>query len=542
MSNLPLSVLPPPSTRHPLDKPTEHHRADPNPKQKRIWSIIAAANPGQKVIIGYGGAAGGGKTRGLVELAFDRAMDNPGCRILIGRKDLKDLRSTTMDQFDQHAPPGLVVKRNNVDHTRSIRMANWPTGVYSTIFFRELKDWMGLGSEEFTDAYIDEAGETAANAARMLLGRLRHTLPDIIMRTEKTQKTPWGRKTSEFPDGKPVKYVFLAASNPYPGWFKEWFIDGVLDDSLGDIPLHFVKALPSDNPYLPENYEADLRALWPQDWVRRLMEGRWDAFTGQVYPQFSTKLHLWLPKLPPENTWKRIIGGLDFGGQNPYDHYSAGIIAVELKNNRLIRVAEFENRGPGVVDRQINWMMAQQDRWCKPSTVPNRIHWCADRSQTVAIAMWQKMGFLVTPSKGGWDSVDMGIAMVGRRLDPDPGGLPGSFYTQDCIRFPERMSSYRYGEPIDGDSYAKRRPLDRLTDICDADRYMHELVESTYGSPAQGQMPTIEQSPGVGVEYAVKGRQPIHSQRLLNALQMPTFKSQRKATDWFSELMRNQKK
>lgn len=456
-------------------------------------------------LIGYGGAAGGGKTRALVELAIDLAQDYPGNKILIGRKDLKDLKTTTMEQFDMHCPDPLIVGRNNQEYTRKIRLADWPEGVVSTVIFRELKDYLGLGSEEYGAALLDEAGEIPVNSARMLLGRLRWQLPDIIRTTPKSLTNPWGRQ------GRDIKYVMAAASNPWPGWFESWFIKREMDEAglqtLGS-SIHFIPALPTDNPHLPHDYEARLRMTWPDDWVRRMMEGRWDAFEGQVYPMFNTSSctaggHLWDKPLPDKKEWKRVIGGLDFGGQNPYDHMTAGIVAIELKSGRTIRVAEFEERGPGVYDRQLAWMLAQESIWCNAMT-GRRIWWVADKNQSVAINQWQKMGFKVVPSKSGWDTVEHGIAMVARRLEPDPSGLPGSFYTGDLTQFPQRMASYRWEEPADDDHAVKRHPIKRNDDILDADRYMCELLDKQYGVPAPHQFPVVNQ---MRVNYA----QPVKS-------------------------------
>ncbi len=153
-------------------------RAKPTDVQKRIWEIIGRAKPAAMVIIGYGGAAGGGKTRGLVELAIDLASDSPGSKILVGRKDYADLRDTTLDQFDRACPPDLIVYRNDTEHVRHLRDPNWPEGVVSIVMFRELKDYLGIASQEYSAVLIDEAGEVPQNSAWMLLSRMRRDYED----------------------------------------------------------------------------------------------------------------------------------------------------------------------------------------------------------------------------------------------------------------------------------------------------------------------------------------------------------------------------
>jgi hypothetical protein len=490
---------------------TGYERAQPTEKQQQIWSLISRTKPGGLCLVGYGGAAGGGKTRGIVELALDLCQDFPGSKILIGRKDFSDLRTTTQEQFDMHCPPALLYRKNDSEHWRELRLKEWPEGVVSRVVFRELKDFMGLGSEEYMAILIDEAGEVPRKSALMLLSRLRWKLPPIIMETRRTPETPWGRASDEFPHGKPPKYVFMAASNPWPGWFEDWFVKREMDEDLLRIfsgAIHFVPALPSDNPYLPPDYEARLRAIYPADWVKRLMDGRWDAFEGQVYPEFSERTHCWRAKLPDESLWTAVIGGLDFGGQNPYDHYSAGMVAIVLKSNRIIRVSEFEERGGGVYDRQVAWMLAQEARWCNKFT-GRKLLWVADKTQMVAIHQWTRMGFKVKPSKGGPKSVDFGISMVKRRLDVDASGYPGSFYLPDLESFPERMKVYRYAEPRTDEDVVKREPIKRNDDILDADRYMHERLESTYGPPepyVKNLMPIVPSTPsGLTLPFPLAG-------------------------------------
>lgn len=475
-------------------QPKTFQRASPTPKQIQLWDIVRSVQPDALALIGYGGAAGGGKTRAIAELALDYALDFPGSRLMIGRKDFADLRTTTMLQFDMHTPRSLIWRKNDSEHWRDIKHPDWPEGLYSRVYFRELKDYLGLGSEEFNFIGIDEAGEVPSNSARMLLGRMRWRLLEPVMSTEKTPQTPWGRKSAKYPNGKLPPRIFVAASNPIPGWFEKWFVKRELPEDLLrgiNASVHFIPSLPKDNPFLPTDYEAQLRLLWPADWVKRMMEGRWDAFVGQVYPMFNHDMHCYRAQLPDPKEWVRIIGGLDFGGLNPFDHYSAGMVAIQLKSNRIIRVAEFEERGEHIVDRQMAWMLAQEARWCNEYT-GSRIWWVADKSQTAGIGLWKRMGFNIRMSRGGWDSVETGCAMVARRLEPDPTGYPGSFYLPSLTIFPERMVAYRYDEPPD-DEPARRVPVKKGDDLLDADRYMHELLDMPYGAPAPNQFPVVSQ-------------------------------------------------
>lgn len=441
----------------------------PTKTQLRVWDVIHRAPAGSLSLIGYGGAAGGGKTRTLAELAIDLCLSFPGTKVLIGRKDFADLRTTTMDEFYTVCPPELLVKRHDSEHWCAIRLPDWPEGVTSRVFFKELKDWLSLGSEQYGAVLIEEAGEVPEKSALMLLSRLRHPGPS--------------------------KYVFVAASNPWPGWFESWFVKRDLpEDLLRDLnaTVTFIPALIRDNPHLqpsPEAYEARLRALYPSDWVDRLVDGRFDAFVGQVYTGLSRSRHLWVGTLP---RFSRYVGGLDFGGQNPHDHMTAGVVAglvaphqPTAREDALLRFGAFEDRGPKVYERLLAWMRGVE------AQVHQRVEWVADRSQMWGIDLLKAQGFLIQGSHGGADSVDAGIGLQNRRFE-DAGA---SWFTEELLSAEpgaaargarswfERMTEYRWAEePANPSSVVPRVPIKRADDVVDADRYLHEAAD---GFPVQ---------------------------------------------------------
>lgn len=457
----------------------------PTERQRHIWELVAScAKPGAVTLLGYGGAAGGGKTRMLVEMAIDLALNYPGNRILIGRKDFNDLSSTVMESFFRYVPRKLVAGVNNNQHWVKLRLASWPAGVVSTIRFRELKDWTGLGSEEYGAVLIDEAGEVGTDSVLMLLSRLRWTLPAEVQNADR------------------MSYFFIAASNPFPGWFKDWFVDGKLSDEVKRMPqvsVHFIPAKASDNPHLPPHYETFLRAVYPASWVKRLMDGDWDVYIGQVYPQFDPSIHEWRKTSADGQTlipaFTRIIGGIDFGHPSMAAHKTAAIVAGITPGNRLIRLACFEEAGPDVYERLVRWMSEQERRWTQyivrdreqrrfkvfAESEDPRITWCADRSQ---IGWIQEMrhSFVVVPSQGGRGSVKWGIGLVSNRLNVDESGNPGSYYMPWMQNFADAMRRYMWPEINEGEP-APSTPLKVNDDLVDADRYMHEVAEKYMGDP-----------------------------------------------------------
>ena len=462
----------------------------PTKRQRALYQALERApNPGL-AMLGYGGAMGGGKTRAIVELALDAALMYPGNNILVARHNFTDLSSTTMQEFFSACPEHLIVRRQQ-SPTNLVQIAHpeWRGGKRSTINFRHLTDWTGLGSQQYGAVLIDEAGQVDADAALMLLTRLRHP----------AQQQRW----------------FVAASNPWPGWFERWFVhrelpEQAIHEAQGQVV--FIPAKIEDNPHLPPDYADLQRAILPGSWVDRFIEGKFDAFLGRVYPQFDPRVHCWTGPLP---RFSHFIGGLDFGAQADDAHYTAGIVAgltkdlpstysvaprsdagprapnfasgsasrsphsrpahrslsdprspdlpdAEPRPFTLIRLAEFEERGPGVYQRLEQWQQHCRRRF-------GRIRWCADRSQSAWIDHQRRRGIRVVPSNGGPDSVNWGIAIVQDRFAANP---PTSYYTPELTTFPERIRDYQWlrsqSNPI--------RPRKKLDDLLDADRYMHELA------------------------------------------------------------------
>ena len=263
-------------------------------------------------LLGYGGAMGGGKTRAIAELAIDAALAFPGNNVLVARHHLSDLSSTTMKEFFAHCPTGLIDRRQQAPtQLVQLRLPTWPEGQTSTVNFRHLSDWRGLGSQQYGAVLIDEAGQVDEDAALMLLTRLRHP----------AQQQRW----------------FVAASNPWPGWFQRWFVQRELpEDALraAQGQVTFIPAKIGDNPHLPENYAEVNHALMPPAWRERFIEGRFDALLGRVYPDFDPNIHAWDRPLP---RFSHYIGGLDFGGQTETAHYTAAILAGVARSDRSCR-------------------------------------------------------------------------------------------------------------------------------------------------------------------------------------------------------------
>ena len=199
---------------------------------------------------------------------------------------------------------------------------------------------------------------------------------------------------------------------------------------------------------------------------------------GAVY-SVDPGIHQWVGELPP---FKRFVGGIDIGGQNIHDHATAAILGgvtapgARCGPDRLVRLACFKDRGPGVYERLLRWMAV----W-EPS-LKRRIIWRGDKTQMLGLELLKRMGTQIRPSHGGPGSVNAGIGLVQQRLKIDAHGNPGSYYTAECQPWLEEAFAYRWSEaPEDPMRTVPKEPIKRNDDLMDADRYMHEEIDINPG-------------------------------------------------------------
>lgn len=207
------------------------------PKQTELWNAWESKEITEA---GYGGAAGGGKTRVGCYLAITIAEMYPGSRGAIGRKELKTLRLTTMaTMFEIFKELGYSENDFKYDAQQSIITFTNGSQIYflDTAYSPQDPEYTRFGSLEITWAWIDESNETPEKAKSIL-------------------KTRVGRKNKL--SGIDVKPFWLETFNPNKGhvhrdYYKPW--------KEGTMPSYrtFIRALPGDNPHLPEAYITNLQ-------------------------------------------------------------------------------------------------------------------------------------------------------------------------------------------------------------------------------------------------------------------------------------------
>ncbi len=223
------------------------------PKQTDAWEAWESTDITE---LGYGGAAGGGKTRLGCYLAITVAEMYPGSRGAIGRKELKTLRLTTISSlFEILQELGYSEKDYRYDQQQSVLHFSNGSQIYflDTAYSPQDPEYTRFGSLEITWAWIDESNETPEKAKSIL-------------------KTRVGRKNNI--KGVSIKPFWLETFNPNKGhvhrdYYKPW--------KEGTMPSYrmFIRALPGDNPHLPQAYIDNLQRA-DKITRERLLKGNFD--------------------------------------------------------------------------------------------------------------------------------------------------------------------------------------------------------------------------------------------------------------------------
>jgi phage terminase large subunit len=222
-------------------------------RQKEALLYLAVDSPVEQVL--YGGGAGGGKTKFGCMWQIQRRLKYAGTRSLIGRSKLDTLKKTTLNTFFETAHEfGLLADKhyNYNGQTNVITFFNGSEIVLKDLFaYPSNPNFDSLGSLEITDYFIDEVAEVTEKAVNIVHSRCRYKLNEFNL----------------IPKG------FLSC-NPSKGWLYNEFY---LKNKQQELPVHraFVRALPQDNPYLPQAYIESLRRLPDYD-RKRLLEGNWE--------------------------------------------------------------------------------------------------------------------------------------------------------------------------------------------------------------------------------------------------------------------------
>lgn len=298
--------------------------------------------------IGYGGAAGGGKSHLARAVGVSAAFRWPGSTGIIFRKTKPEVKTNHIIKFKFEVPEKWNGERlwswNGED-----LCATFDNG--SRIYFGYLKDEDDLlryQGSEYDWMVFEESTHYEWKLVRWLTGnRLRATV-DM------------------------ARPFVLYPSNPGNighHWYKRLFITRRYYDKYNEREDQyvFVQAKVQDNSVLlqrdPE-YVRELSTL-PEPYRSWMMDGDWEAGLGLALPMVNPDTHLIEPFDIPAH-WT-VFGAFDWGFAHPF---SFGIYAVNEDGRRfkLDTVSTFGQQPPQIAQLVI----ASLERW---KMHPHRLRW-----------------------------------------------------------------------------------------------------------------------------------------------------------------------
>lgn len=246
-------------------------------------------------IIGYGGAAGGGKSDALQGIAMIGGLSYPGINIGYFRR-----------KYTQLEGPGGAIQRSHelfqswAKWNGSQRRWTMPTGsILQFCYCDSDDDVFNYQSQQFDIILIDEATQFSRFQLRYLMTRNRAT---------KSGVTPFAAQATN-----PGNVGHMS--------FKADFIDPGPPEQVHDVEVEsgiyekhiFIPSKLSDNQILEQRDPGYRKRLEAQDEItkKQLLDGDWDTFGGQYFSMWRRDLHVVKPFVIPD--WWRRFRSLDYG-------------------------------------------------------------------------------------------------------------------------------------------------------------------------------------------------------------------------------------
>ncbi len=272
----------------------------------------------------FGGAAGPGKTKGLLWEAILQATAVAGSDTLLLRRTYPELESSLLAYFRRDVPRAFYKSYNEAKH-----VVTWKNGSTTRFgYCRNEHDVYQYQGAEFLFIGLDELTHFTLKQWQFLTSRNRCPVPGSFC-------------------------TMAGATNPGNighAWVKALWVDHVPPPGFERPELYnprdydFIRARLDDNPIYANDaeYRRTLEAL-PEHLRRAFLEGDWNVFAGQYFDVFEYGRHTARPEeLRLEPWWPRWIS-IDWGFQHPSAVYWHCAIPVVSRQSKVESKIETRN-------------------------------------------------------------------------------------------------------------------------------------------------------------------------------------------------------
>lgn len=395
----------------------------------------------------FGGGWGNGKTAAGCAEAFALAMEYPGSTGLISRKTRPELKATTEHQFfhggggDDTDWPGIpqeVIRAHNKSDFK-LTLING-----SIIHFWPLDDPDKLTNLNLGWFLIDQGEEVAEDIFQMLQGRLRQ---------------------------KNAPRCGMVLFNPAG---HDWIWRRCVYLKYPDHKM--VHAKTTDNPNLPPDYLTSLLNM-PEKWVKRFVEGSFDVFSGQIWPEFDPEIHTLAPFPLPE--WYEGMEGIDHGKRAP-----TAILWAKFDDKGNCFIVDEHYQSGRLVSYHANKVHERRQQWGQPIETIIDAQAAQEDPNTgrSVIDEYNDHGIIVIQSDR---HVIAGVNRIGEWLRLDPNhphpitgetreeGWPHLWIFKNCVNLIEHIAQYQWKKhPPTREEDPEEKPLKKDDHDVDALRYL----------------------------------------------------------------------
>ena len=304
----------------------------PNQKQRLFFTA-------RNRFIGYGGARGGGKSWAVRKKAMLLSLHYAGIRILILRRTYPELR-------ENHILPLMTDLKGIAAYRETDKSFTFANGSRIKFGYCDSEsDLLQYQGNEYDVIFLDEATQLPEEWFKVFTACLRGANP--------------------FP-----KRMYLTCNPGGVGheWVKRLFIDREYRTGENPEDYCFIPAKVYDNTALlaqDTGYVGMLESL-PEELRRAWLEGDWNVFAGQYFPEWREELHVVEPFCIPAG-WRRYFTmdyGLDMlaGYWIAVDWAGRAYVYRELYESGLI-MSEAARRIREATNEEIYAWYAPPDLW-----------------------------------------------------------------------------------------------------------------------------------------------------------------------------------
>jgi len=350
-------------------------------------------------MVGVDGAAGTGKTFGILFFLHMLLLRYPGAKVLVARKTNTDLAGSAMATFQE-----LVLHpsdRVNYFGGNKVEPAayKYPNG--SRLVVNGLDKPSKVKSMEFDGVFINEATECEEQDVEFCWGRLgrRGKLPLQPFILDFNPDAPYHWLNQAMNAGRVVRLLSRHEDNPY-----------LYDAALGEWTAAGVK------------YLARLEKLTGVR-LLRMRYGQWCAAEGMVYQDSWERARNVVDAFPLPREWPRYLS-VDFGYTNPF----VCQWWAEDPDGRLYRYREIYKTKTLVEDHARK--IREVSRWGVEGGEPLPYAIICDHDAEDRATLERHLGMSTTPAH---KEVSPGIQAVASRLKAAGDGKPRLLYLRDSL-------------------------------------------------------------------------------------------------------------